>query len=69
LAFGALIGLLVLVAIALGLFQDVNAYKPRFETAFPDVFGPVTTLLEDVESLFPDGACEVFYAGSVAQPK
>jgi uncharacterized protein involved in outer membrane biogenesis len=36
---GALIGLLVLVAIALGLFLDVNAYKPRFETAVSDVFG------------------------------
>jgi uncharacterized protein involved in outer membrane biogenesis len=38
-AIGALIGLLVLVAIALGLFLDVNAYKPRFETAVSDVFG------------------------------
>jgi AsmA protein len=38
-AIGALIGLLVLIAIALGLFLDVNAYKPRFEAAVSDVFG------------------------------
>lgn len=36
---GALIGLLVLVAIALSLFLDVNAYKPRFEAAVSDVTG------------------------------
>jgi uncharacterized protein involved in outer membrane biogenesis len=38
-ALGALIGLLVLAAIALGLFLDVNAYKPRFETAVSNAFG------------------------------
>jgi uncharacterized protein involved in outer membrane biogenesis len=38
-AIGALIGLLVLIAIALGLFLDVNAYKPRFEAAVSDMMG------------------------------
>jgi uncharacterized protein involved in outer membrane biogenesis len=38
-ALGALVALLVLVAIALGLFLDVNAYKPRFETAVSDIVG------------------------------
>lgn len=38
-AIGALIGFLVLVAIALRLFFDVNAYKPRFEAAASDVLG------------------------------
>ncbi len=37
--FGALIGLLVLVAIALFLFLDVNAYKPRFEAAVSEMLG------------------------------
>jgi AsmA protein len=32
-AIGALIGLLVLTAIALSLFLDINAYKPRLEAA------------------------------------
>lgn len=36
---GALIGLLVLIAIALTLFLDVNAYKPRVEAAVSDVTG------------------------------
>jgi len=31
--------------------------------------GPVVRLLKQVGSLFPGGACEVFYAGSVAPPK
>ena len=31
--------------------------------------GPVVRLLEKVGRLFPGGACEVFYAGSVAPPK
>lgn len=38
-AIGALVALLVLVAIALRLFFDVNAYKPRFETAASDILG------------------------------
>lgn len=36
---GGLIGLLVLVAIALFVFLDANAFKPRFEAAVSDVFG------------------------------
>jgi AsmA protein len=36
---GALIGLLVLVAVALFLFLDVNAYKPRFEVAVSEALG------------------------------
>ncbi|MFA5083217.1 MAG: AsmA family protein [Hydrogenophilaceae bacterium] len=39
LAIGALIGLLVLVAVALRLFLDVDAYKPRFEAAATRVLG------------------------------
>jgi AsmA protein len=38
-AIGAFIGLLVLAAIALSLFLDVNAYKPRFEAAVSDRMG------------------------------
>ncbi|MDO9225514.1 MAG: AsmA family protein [Pseudomonadota bacterium] len=38
-AIGALIGLLVLIAIGLRLFLDVNAYKPRFEAAASGVLG------------------------------
>jgi uncharacterized protein involved in outer membrane biogenesis len=38
-AVGALIGLLVLAAIALILFLDVNAYKPRFEAAVSEMTG------------------------------
>ncbi len=38
-AIGALIGLLVLVAIALRLFFDVNAYKPRIEAAASRTLG------------------------------
>jgi uncharacterized protein involved in outer membrane biogenesis len=37
--FAALVGLLVLAAIALGLFLDVNAYKPRFEAAASGIMG------------------------------
>ncbi|MHB1085755.1 MAG: AsmA family protein [Thiobacillus sp.] len=36
---GALIGLLVLAAIALFLFLNAHAFKPRFEAAVSDVFG------------------------------
>ncbi len=38
-AIGALIGLLVLAAIALSLFLDINAYKPRLEAAASDITG------------------------------
>ncbi|MDD5390937.1 MAG: AsmA family protein [Gallionellaceae bacterium] len=38
-AIGALIGFLVLVAIALRLFFDVNAYKPRIEAAASRTLG------------------------------
>jgi uncharacterized protein involved in outer membrane biogenesis len=38
-AIGVFIGLLVLTAIALSLFLDVNAYKPRFEAAVSDMMG------------------------------
>jgi uncharacterized protein involved in outer membrane biogenesis len=38
-AIGALVGLLVLAAVALFLFLDVNAYKPRFEAAVSGVMG------------------------------
>lgn len=39
LAIGALIGLLVLAAIALLFFLDINAYKPRLEAAVSSVTG------------------------------
>lgn len=38
-AVGGLVGLLVLVALALLLFVDVNAYKPRLERAASDALG------------------------------
>lgn len=38
-AVGALIGLLVLAAIALSLFLDVDAYKPKLEAAISDMMG------------------------------
>jgi len=38
-AIGALIGLVVLAAIALFLFLDINAYKPRFEAAASELMG------------------------------
>ncbi len=38
-AVGAFIGLLVLAAIALSLFLDVNAYKPRLEAAVSGMMG------------------------------
>ncbi len=38
-AAGALIGLIVLAAIALSLFLDINAYKPRLEAAAAAVTG------------------------------
>ncbi|MDO9009106.1 MAG: AsmA family protein [Thiobacillus sp.] len=39
LTIGALIGLLVLAAISLFLFLDVNAFKPRLEAAASDIMG------------------------------
>jgi AsmA protein len=39
LAIGALVGLLVLVTIALFIFLDVNAFKPRFEVAASRALG------------------------------
>lgn len=39
LAIGALIGLLVLAAISLFLFLDINTYKPRLEAAASDIMG------------------------------
>lgn len=39
LAIGALAGVLVLAAIALSLFLDANAYKPRLEAAISDMMG------------------------------
>ncbi|MBT9589386.1 MAG: AsmA family protein [Thiobacillus sp.] len=38
-AIGAFIGLLVLAAIALLVFLDANAFKPRFEAAVSEIFG------------------------------
>lgn len=49
-----------------GTFKNPVLEKP---SALKSLTGPVTKLLKDVESLFPGGECEVFYAGSVAQPK
>jgi AsmA protein len=45
--------------------------KPVIENpnALKSLTGPVVKLLEKLGSLFPGGACEVFYAGSVAPPK
>lgn len=39
LAIGAFVGLLVLTVAALGLFLDINDYKPRIETAASEIFG------------------------------
>jgi uncharacterized protein involved in outer membrane biogenesis len=39
LILGALIGLLVLIAIALSLFWDLNAHKPRLEAAASEIAG------------------------------
>lgn len=36
---GALIGLIILAAIALSIFLDINAYKPRLEAAVAAVTG------------------------------
>jgi AsmA protein len=45
--------------------------KPVLEkpSTLKTLTGPVVKLLEKLGSLFPDGECEVFYAGSVAPPK
>jgi hypothetical protein len=49
-----------------GPFKKPVVEKP---SALNSLTGPVTKLLKQVESLFPGGACKVFYAGSVAPPK
>jgi AsmA protein len=49
-----------------GTFQQPLVEKPN---VLRSLTGPVLKLLKQVESLFSDGACEVFYAGSVAPPK
>jgi AsmA protein len=45
--------------------------KPVLEkpSTLKTLTGPVVKLLEKLGSLFPDGECDVFYAGSVAPPK
>jgi AsmA protein len=45
--------------------------KPVVEnpSTFKALTGPVVRLLKQVGALFPGGACDVFYAGSVAPPK
>jgi uncharacterized protein involved in outer membrane biogenesis len=43
LTVGVLIGLLVLAAISLFLFLDINAYKPRLEAAASDIMGMEVT--------------------------
>ncbi len=45
--------------------------KPVIEqqSTLKSLTGPVVKLLKQVGRLFPGGACEVFYAGSVAPPK
>ncbi|MHB1187673.1 AsmA family protein [Thiobacillus sp.] len=49
-----------------GTFQKPLVEKP---SALKSLTGPVLKLLKRVGSLFSSGACEVFYAGSVAAPK
>lgn len=49
-----------------GTFQKPVVEKP---STLKSLTGPVLKLLKQVKGLFPGGACEVFYAGSVASPK
>jgi AsmA protein len=49
-----------------GSFEKPVLEKP---SALKSLTGPVVRLLEQVAGIFPGGACEVFYAGSVASPK
>lgn len=49
-----------------GSFKQPVLEKP---SAFKSLTGPVVRLLQQVASLFPGGACEVFYTGSVPSPK
>ena len=49
-----------------GDFNEPVLEKP---STLKTLTGPVVTLLEKLGSLFPDGECEVFYAGSVAAPE
>ena len=48
-----------------GAFKQPVVEKPG---AIKSLSGPVVKLLKQVQQLFPGGACEVFYAGSVASP-
>ncbi|HXN05440.1 MAG TPA: AsmA family protein [Nitrospiria bacterium] len=50
----------------LGTFQKPVVEKPSF---LKSLTGPAFNLLKKGRKLFPGGACEVFYAGSVAPPK
>lgn len=49
-----------------GTFQKPVVEKPN---ALKSLVGPVLKLLDKVKDVFPGGECDVFYAGSVAQPK
>lgn len=49
-----------------GSFKQPVLEKPG---ALKSLTGPVVRLFQQVAGLFPGGACEVFYAGSVASPK
>ncbi len=49
-----------------GTFQKPRVEKP---STLKSLAGPVLKLVKKVRGVFPGGECEVFYAGSVAQPK
>ena len=49
-----------------GAFKNPVVEKP---STLKSLTGPVVKLFKQVAGLFPGGACEVFYAGSVASPK
>lgn len=49
-----------------GRFQKAVVEKPNI---LKSLAGPALELLKKGRELFPDGECEVFYAGSVAPPK
>ncbi len=49
-------------------FESSQTFNPDVGE-HPQGTGPVVKLLKQVGSLFPGGACEVFYAGSVVPPK
>lgn len=48
-----------------GTFKNPVVEKPG---AIKSLSGPVVKLFKQVENLFPGGACDAFYAGSVASP-